>query len=163
MNVDEMKSGRELDALIAEKVMGFEHVAFYQSVKYDERDYSSWYAPWMERTVNLCKSKVHKFCSQRDWRHWYGGEARSVPYYSKYIEDVWLVWERVLDTTYRKMEFMWRFFHDGQIRIECFIGENLDQYALESGCGNWVTEGDFAITICRAALKAVGGLTNEKT
>jgi hypothetical protein len=48
MNIDEMEAGRELDALVAEKVIGLEHADYYRRVIRKGQRYQSWYAPWMD-------------------------------------------------------------------------------------------------------------------
>jgi hypothetical protein len=71
------------------------------------------------------------------------------------LEHAWWVWGKVLKKTHRKVEWMWRFFEDGEVRIEAFVGD-VAHVELESGCGDWSVDGSVPLAICLAAHWAIG-------
>lgn len=123
-----MKAGRELDALVAEKVMGWVGVAERRQV------------------LNLGETIVLKGLPRND-----ADALIEVPLYSKRIDDAWRVVEHLtaggfwLNSLEGKWEEMWRCSF-GQRALEPGYGQRYHQG----------TAGTAPHAICLAALAAVG-------
>ena len=131
----EMEAGRELDALVAEKVMGLS-------------------APWDENTPCPYCGEIMRYCGQRSWctscSEWRYGP------YKEYSEDISAAWEVVekLRKSYRVRihEFGsgWQAsleIKDGRLRYPIEISHEGDESANSDTAPH---------AFCLAALKAVG-------
>ena len=125
-DIDAMEAGRELDALVAERVFGID----LSPVTHDEHE---WYMPDAERDISL----TCKFCGCDNSRpEIMCIEIKHTRSYSTDIAAAWLVVEKFRNTF---GEFV--FDIDGDWR--CFFGGKL-------------SIADTApLALCRAALKAV--------
>jgi hypothetical protein len=133
-----MNAGRELDALVAEKVMGWK----WQR----HEDSKGW---WCEtfHDPNGLKALVRDEKGTRESHWWPGGEmgARSMPSYSTEISAAWEVVEKMV----------------GKRPAFFVMDRPVDVFSKEwrcafdtSGAYSWADSAPFAI--CLAALKAVG-------
>ena len=136
-----MKAGRELDALIAEKVMGrtshiwSEHFALQKTV----------YCTICGTTKGKGKEDPYPFCQKDD-----------IPHYSTQIADAWLVVEKL-----RKDGFyicLMNDGHDGQVWLSMH-SENEGTWDKGGQSDRLVAEIDYVesapLAICLAALKAI--------
>ena len=137
-----MKAGRELDALVAEKVMGWDGC---HSIHYCE---DTWY--------NYCKNPgCYATGADEDEMigSWDGGEppipgCKGYPPYSTSIAEAWLVvekfdtWEvhRWYDPKYKR--------YDGDFYVSCYLTKHDPEMFGEA------TADTAPLAICRAALKA---------
>ena len=135
-----MKAGRELDALIAEKVMGWSALRGIDEISKHFPDTSKIYSPHLaEVWINDAGERMA--CK----------ECGNMPAYSAQIADAWLVVEKMSTTT--KEFWKLKYFSTGAIAIFDYEGgRDLPWIAGEH-------EGDaeeMPEAICLAALKAVG-------
>lgn len=133
MDYDTLCAGREMDALIAEKVMGWDHT---HDIDHCEGD--SWYSYC--RNCSLTGENGEIMC-------WHPGDpilngCTKPPPYSTSIEAAWKVVEKLC-------------FEYGMT-----FGGHVDpsQHGWQFGFGiNEVMAGTLPLSICRAALKAMEG------
>ena len=136
MNIDEMPAGRELDALVAKKVMGWRITAWNDG------------EPWGNREVFPPFEPINGIPADCDCiSH---SEAGEPPHYSTDIAAAWEVVEKMEACPYP---------HGAEIGSAYVDG--LDGYIVAFGRGGPepIDVAEFAVTaplaICRAALKAV--------
>ena len=131
MKIEKMQAGRELDALIAEKVMGWE---------------------WRKTSLNdeqkvLVMGNYNPLDDSTDF--WWGDDVmKLVPYYSRDIAAAWQVVEKMreegldIDITVRpKIEYGCRVAPRGECNTDNVV---------------FLASTTAPLAICRAALKAVG-------
>jgi hypothetical protein len=132
LDFDTMTAGRELDALVAEKVMG---------------------VVWRKVGVNgVVKATLdplgyysqHEEC-RPDFPRW-SDYCRDVPAYSTDIAAAWQVVEHMATNHYRWWEMARRPFKDGLGALVNFTGDPKDSCVAPT----------VPLAICLAALKAVG-------
>lgn len=132
VKIDEMQAGREMDALIAEKVMGFTHYVgddvpnghAHSYLRADEIP-----EVWLKELPNR---DFVRFCKQ----------CGDMPNYSTHIEEAWEVVEWMKD---------WNFTLD-------WLGSDWQTMFQTEDDGEFFSNADTApLAICRAALKAVLG------
>jgi hypothetical protein len=126
-----VKPSRELDALVAEKVMGLEWAAFYTS---------SAYGAWYSKTNLGPRTKEKGQLPRPDFD--------SLPAYSNDISAAWEVVEKIAPAC----DGEFRLERDESGQWECEIG-----YHVADACYPRIAKGETAPhAICLAALKAVG-------
>ncbi len=132
MNIDKLEAGPELDALIAEKVMGVKLLTVEEMQAEADR-------VWKDQPT--CRVFMMGFeARQFDWGF---GFKNAVPAYSSEISAAWEV--------VRKLSLMVCITHcDGNALVEVKTGGRDSGHLIAYG------EGPIALGICRAALKAVG-------
>ena len=137
--IDTVPAGREMDALVAERVMGWKNLHWVEGGK---KDNASWPTGW------------------------YGdGPENEVYLYKNYSTDIAAAWEVVKNLIERKYEWQMEMERYGErVIFECHICDT--QHGGWSGESQWYerlsdAKGDSApLAICRAALRSV--LTGEK-
>jgi len=136
--VVEMEAGRELDALVAEKVMGLS-------------------APWDENTPCPYCGEIMRYCGQRSWctscSEWRYGP------YKEYSEDISAAWEVVerLDALGYWFQGRTRFDNEGEHDDGCWAGFTPHLTTGWNGQPDHYTNApSMPHAICLAALKAVG-------
>src|SRR5262245_9196319 len=137
--IDKLEPGRELDALIAEKVMGWK---------------------WYVGVANLGSGPKYRYLDEpNEWNplrpEWDGvtempighpaAQDSRFPYYSDDISAAWLVVEKLTTTTKQ-------WFHYEQSSTTCTAIFQNDAYEGWDACSEADT---VPLAICRAALKAV--------
>ncbi len=124
-----MEAGRELDALVAEKVMGLTLLS-----------HSVAPCPYCKEDMRFCGER--SWCSQcQEWRY---GPAKE---YSLEIADAWEVVEKLLG----RFQFALNSPEDGEDWFAEFGAWSAKTYRAHDA-----TEGTVSLAICLAALKAVG-------
>jgi len=150
MNIDEMQAGWELDALVTEKVMGWQWV---QTLWKDNPVvYRRLCSPGnLAEFPNMPRATMLEPISPAMM----GDDDFFLRSLSTRTDRAWEVWTTTVDKTQNKAEWVWRFFPEGEIRINCFVGEYLMCEELDV-CfgGDWSVEGPMPLAVCRAALKA---------
>jgi len=123
MNYDKMPAGREMDALVAEKVMG--EKVYWKRLQ----------APWGNGLCLLCAEGENY-------------EHQSVPRYSEYIQDAWVVMEHLWGA--RRISISYPGRYPGVKTIEVFWAtDEPPRYSTAQA-------GTVPLAICRAALNAIG-------
>ena len=136
--MNELSAGRELDALIAEKVMGWEYAqSSPDPAKYFCKEYGNnagwWYRPSMTPGV----------------KHWGCATCSPPPEYSTDIAAAWEVVEKLAPDLYVTIEDE---RHNSERFVSCwFRGDLWDNPNAEY----LAQAGTVPLAICRAALKAV--------
>ena len=156
MNIDEMQAGWELDALVAEKVMGWQWIqsrwqddpVVYRSLCSPD-DLAEFPNVPRATITGRSVSTLEPICPGM-----MDGDDFFLRCFSTRTDRAWEVWTTIVDKTQNRAEWLWRFFPEGEIRINCFVGEYLMCEELESGCGAWSVEGPMPLAVCWAALKA---------
>src|SRR5688572_4258171 len=127
--MSEHEAGRELDALVAEKVMG------------------------LGPAVNYPGSAYYDGPGERGHYRGPGNLLITIPCYSTDIAAAWDVWLKITSEPHAEHWAIYS-YADGAVAVEYYgDGYSGDR---ESGAGNWRVEADSApLAICRAALQAV--------
>lgn len=128
-----MKAGRELDALVAEHVMG-------------------WY--WLAETPELPRALVST--DESETRAYYPHTGQGAPPYSTSISDAWMVVEKLRADGFSVA-------HQGPFPPEWEEGREWWEFMHEDGRGGQAYEDEDTRAICLAALKAVGIDTESLT
>lgn len=98
--IDSMTAGRELDKLIATRVMNYKHVETYWLVHRKHAhlsSYEDWRGQWQRDHPRQwpASEDIREFPDTTELRYWEYGEARRVPDFSTEIEAAWLVVEHL--------------------------------------------------------------------
>jgi hypothetical protein len=136
VNIDKLDAGRELDALVAERVMGWKNLEYYPAISGRKPGYAP--AGWYGDGPN--------------------GEVYLNRYYSTRIKDAWLVIEKLInDGNCPGLLYddngHWALALEGTQNVP--IGDNAQDIATQFfvSANDWAESAPLAI--CRAALKAV--------
>lgn len=151
VNIDEMQAGRELDALVAEKVMKWRW----------DNDWDCLIPPEQKAKPSEMWTDWQPGLTE-DWREpvkenhvpgvRYNGDSSKIilPHYSTNIAAAWEVVEKLQVTHYVNVNIHTPFF-DGELHWCYFeLHKHTDTHPLWSASGNTTP-----LAICRAALKAV--------
>ena len=140
--IDSMPAGREMDALVAEQVMGWKIVQGSEwnpsREAMDQIPYEPHLVCWMDGTLNLYRpldNPVHGWSMQEDW------------YPSSDIAAAWMVVEKIsLLHNWDLCPIEWK--SNYSIHTVCFV--------IYDSTTSYTGKGSTApLAICRAALKAV--------
>ncbi len=140
MNIDEMEASPEMDALIAERVMGYEifDLTYYGSD--DETPRQRELEPWLEQRGITHIGRYYLDVANNDWK-----DTRSW-HPALNIEDAFDIVEKLR----QKKIYLMR-LTNGDSNYACWLGPGL------TGLWSAVAVGDTPeMAICRAALKAMG-------
>jgi hypothetical protein len=167
MKVSEMPAGRELDALVAEKVMGLEVMRDWPcGHQPDACELEALRCEWDEATCFELEGKPdlrwlglypqrHPVSADRDDDGRFFGYT-PLPFYSTDIAAAWGVGEKVWERVPKRSHGTFRYMLNRREPDGCYVCE----FAMDPE-GDWRThsvgEADAApLAICRAALLAVG-------
>lgn len=142
----EYGAGRELDALIAEKVLGF--VVKRVKPEWYPAEVTLFCYPNSDLIEYSCDPRSNNAIMFRNGRDDSDGSAAPLPNYSDDIEAAWEVVEHLTRTT--KQWF--------RLEMSCVTNEaSFEISGAGDADGDWTAEAETApLAICRAALKAVG-------
>lgn len=141
--MNELKAGRELDALVAEKVMGWVHYGNW------------WHDPKQKDDSGLVKNGMKMMCRKDDIKPTHNDDGDNIGWHpSSDISDAWEVVEKFKNVDGFIVSVDWCPHHEESPRWFCEIVEMKNGKWTDKFWRDWADTAPLAI--CLAALKAVG-------